>query len=171
MSPNTPPPRTEGSNPSLSATSQSPEIRDKRDKPAFEVGAPYIFPLDRPSGYWCVIVTHESGIAHYLNIHHGCRWPHALDLAKLGRDKATPLHVYGVTVENVTGALVFDQKQPSSAAYDDGEPQRWQPEYLPKEWLRLKATNPKRWRLDPKVLPKLLAWIERHPDQLASPLP
>jgi len=33
MSHTTPPPRTEGSNPSLSATSQSPEIRDKRDKP------------------------------------------------------------------------------------------------------------------------------------------
>jgi hypothetical protein len=31
------PPRTEGSNPSLSATSQSPEIRDKRDKTAPKV--------------------------------------------------------------------------------------------------------------------------------------
>ena len=39
MSQNTTPPRTEGSNPSLSATSQSPEIRDKRDKPAPEVPA------------------------------------------------------------------------------------------------------------------------------------
>lgn len=40
MSPNTPPPRTEGSNPSLSATSQSPEIRDKRDKPLLSTTSP-----------------------------------------------------------------------------------------------------------------------------------
>lgn len=35
MSQNPPPPRTEGSNPSLSATSLPEKIRDKRDKPLF----------------------------------------------------------------------------------------------------------------------------------------
>ena len=46
------PPRTEGSNPSLSATSQSPEFRDKRDKPLVSTTTPeglgaFALPLTR----------------------------------------------------------------------------------------------------------------------------
>lgn len=157
----TTPPRSEGSNPSLSATTLKPDLRDQRDQteleqwkqgliqpiirlmakrgivelhitrkagtngtfqfelvpdqdtqdaPVFEVGAHYIFPMDRPSGYWCCVVTHESGIAHYLNIH-GKRWPHALNLTKLGRGKAVPLATYGVEVSKDATGLVFEQKQ------------------------------------------------------------
>ncbi len=133
----------------------------------FEVGAPYIFPMDRPSGFWCVVVTHESGIAHYLNIHGGRRWPHALNLANLGRDKALPLATYGVEVSKDATGLVFEQKQPSCATYHDGKPQSWQPEYRgTRERLLFFPHQPKRRRLDPKVLPKLLAWIDQNPNQL-----
>lgn len=215
----TTPPRSEGSNPSLSATTLKPDLRDQRDQteleqwkqgliqpiirlmakrgivelhitrkagtngtfqfelvpdqetqdaPVFEVGAPYIFPMDRPSGYWCCVVTHESGIANYLNIH-GKRWPHALNLTKLGRGKAVPLATYGVEVSKVATGLVFEQKQPSSALYDDGEPQRWQPEHPgTRERLLFLPRQPKSLRMDPKVLPKLLAWIDKNPNQLAQ---
>ena len=133
----------------------------------FKVGAPYIFPMDRPSGFWCVVVTHESGIAHYLNIHGGRRWPHALNLANLGRDKALPLATYGVEVSKDATGLVFEQKQPSCATYHDGKPQSWQPEYRgTRERLLFFPHQPKRRRLDPKVLPKLLAWIDQNPNQL-----
>lgn len=134
----------------------------------FEVGAPYIFPMDRPSGFWCVVVTHESGIAHYLCIHGGRRWPHALNLANLGRSQAVPLATYGVEVRKDATGLVFEQKQPSRATYADGQPQRWQPEFQTRERLLFFPHQPKRLRLDAKVLPKLLAWIDQNPNQLSQ---
>ena len=119
--------------------------------PIFEVGEPYIFPMDRPSGYWCVVVTHESGLAQYLCIHHGRRWPHTLNLAKLGPSKAVSLATYGVEVSKDATGLFFEQKQPSSATYRDGKPQRWQPEFQTRERLLFFPHQPKRLRMESRA--------------------
>lgn len=60
MSQKTTPPRTEGSNPSLSATSQSPEIRDKRDKPLLSTTSP------EGLGEFCLPLTRTEFVAQMV---------------------------------------------------------------------------------------------------------
>lgn len=63
MSHTTPPPRTEGSNPSLSATSQSPEIRDKRDKPALKAATAHDQKWQERFIMPIIQLMHQRGVA------------------------------------------------------------------------------------------------------------
>jgi hypothetical protein len=126
----------------------------------YQVGAPYIYGGDAPSAHMIVICTYESGKGRYLSLNYGRRWPHELDL-----EHALPLGLYGVMATVNEDGFHTEQVGPSSATYQDGDMQRWQAHQ--KESLPFKAPEPKRWRLDSKLLRKFAKWIKKHPNQIA----
>lgn len=148
--------RVGGSIPSR-ATSSHEEAPAGKPGKTWEVGAPYIIDQhDAPDWKRIVVCTHADGRCRYLCINHNRRWPHVMQLS----ERSTPLAAFGIVLWQAMGTIEGEQSQPCVATYPDGKPRRWQAGKT--NSMPLMAPDPKYWRLDPQVAPKLIKWIERH---------
>lgn len=158
----TPPARNVGSIPITRSPSQTATPAGKPGK-TWEVGAPYIIDHnDAPDWRRIVVCTHTDGRCRYLCIHHNRRWPHVMQLS----ERSTPLAAFGIVLRRCLdpdgfGGIDGNQAYDSVAVYPDGKPRRWQAGKS--NSMPLMASEPKYWRLDPQVAPKLIKWIQGNP--------
>lgn len=125
----------------------------------FVVGEPWIVPMDRPCADMIVVCTHSDGRARYLVIKRNRRWPHELNLSRMGR--AQKLESYGVKCRLAGHGVEVSQEGDSVAKYEDGAVQRWQGARLDLLPYRGFELDPKYWRMDAAVAPKFLRWAKK----------
>lgn len=157
ISTETPAARNVGSIPITRSPSQDATPAGKPGK-TWEVGAPYIInQADAPDWNHIVVCTHTDGRCRYLCIRHNRRWPHVMQLS----ERSTPLAAFGIVLWLSIGGIEGNQAHDSVAVYPDGKPRRWQAGKS--NSMPLMPANPKYWRLDPQVAPKLIKWIQGNP--------
>jgi hypothetical protein len=153
----TPKPRNVGSIPITRSPSQTATSAGKPGK-TWEVGAPYIINQDEaPDWNHIVVCTHTDGRCRYLVTRDNRRWPHVMQLS----ERSTPLAAFGIVLWLSIGGIEGNQAHDSVAVYPDGKPRRWQAGKS--NSMPLMAPEPKYWRLDPQVAPKLIKWIQGNP--------